>query len=67
VFSRAARAVRAEVHETTWQCFWLTAIDGADPTEVSRQFSLSVGTVYAARSRVLARLKRVVQELEGTP
>ncbi len=63
LFDWAAEQVRGHFQETTWQAFWRTAVEGQPPREVAALLSLSVGAVYIARSRVLARLKEEVQRL----
>jgi RNA polymerase sigma factor (sigma-70 family) len=65
-FGRAAEVVRREVLESTWQAFWLTAVDGLDANQAAGQLGISTGAVYASRSRVLARLRRQVERLEGS-
>jgi RNA polymerase sigma-70 factor (ECF subfamily) len=47
---------------TTVQAFRRLTLDGAPAAEVAQELGLSVGAVYVARSRVLARLR---QEAEG--
>ncbi len=59
-FRAAARQVQKDVKESTWQAFWLSTIDDLPAAEVARQLGLSVGGVYIARSRVMARLRREV-------
>ena len=63
VFAWAAEQVRAEFQEKTWQAFWLTAVEGKPAAQVAEALGLSVGAVYVAKSRVMARLKEQVQEL----
>jgi RNA polymerase sigma-70 factor (ECF subfamily) len=63
LFDWAAEQVRGQFVDTTWQAFWRTAVEGRPPREVAAELSLSVGAVYIARSRVLARLKEEVQRL----
>jgi RNA polymerase sigma-70 factor (ECF subfamily) len=60
----ACGLVRGEVAESTWQAFWRTAVDGRPVKEVAAELGLSPGAVYIARSRVLARLKELVQSVQ---
>src|SRR5437868_10471734 len=62
VFRWAARQIQSEFHPVTWHAFWLTAVEGGDIDEVGRQLNRSRGSVYAARSRVMRRLKEKVRE-----
>jgi RNA polymerase sigma-70 factor (ECF subfamily) len=64
VFDWAAARVRPEVEEHTWQAFWRTAIEREDGKTVAGSLGLSVGAVYVARSRVIARLKEEVQAVD---
>jgi RNA polymerase sigma factor (sigma-70 family) len=64
-FRWAAREVCEEFQESTWQAFWLTAVEGRPIKETADALGLSVGAVYAARSRIVARLKRKLLQLEG--
>jgi len=63
LFLWAAAEVRGEVVTTTWQAFWQTGVEGRSPQEVAAELNLSVGAVYVARSRVLARLRRRIEQL----
>ena len=58
----AMERVRGEFQEKTWQAFLLTAIEGKAPPDVAEQLQMSPGSVYVAKSRVLARLKTEVQQ-----
>ncbi|MCA9030287.1 MAG: sigma-70 family RNA polymerase sigma factor [Planctomycetaceae bacterium] len=64
VFRWAARKVQADVQETTWQAFWLTQVEGLEIADVAKQLRVNVGSVYIGRSRVMARLREVVQQFE---
>lgn len=66
VFAWACEQVRPEVAATTWQAFWLTAIEDRQGREVAAATGLSVAAVYRARSRVLARLKELVRSAQET-
>ena len=59
---RALRLMRAEFEEQTWKVFWEHVALGRPPAEVGEEFGISVDSVYAAKSRVLRRLR---QELDG--
>jgi RNA polymerase sigma-70 factor (ECF subfamily) len=63
VFRWAADQIRGEFAPTTWQAFVRTAVMGRRPQEVAAELGLSVGAVYVARSRVLARLRQRVEGL----
>lgn len=66
LFHRAAESIRHEFSETTWQAFWLTGVDAVEIKEVAQRLAISTGAVYIARSRILARLKERVREIEGS-
>jgi RNA polymerase sigma-70 factor (ECF subfamily) len=65
VFSWACEQVRCEVSYTTWHAFWCTGFQGQPGKQVAAELGLSVAAVYLARSRVLARLKELVQSVQG--
>ena len=54
--------VEEEFEPTTLQAFRRLALDGISGAEAARELGLSVAAVYAAKSRVLARVR---QEAEG--
>ena len=62
LFQWAAEQVRAEFAPSTWQAFWRTAVDGRPPKEVAAAIGLSLGSLYVARSRVLSRIKRRIEQ-----
>jgi RNA polymerase sigma-70 factor (ECF subfamily) len=64
-FEWAAEQVREEFKPATWQAFWRTAVKNEEPAAVAAEIRLSVGAVYVARSRVLARIRTKVEEVEG--
>jgi RNA polymerase sigma-70 factor (ECF subfamily) len=59
---RALEIMRSEFQPSTWKACWEHAVSGRSAAEVARELGMTVGAVYAARFRVLARLR---QELEG--
>lgn len=64
-FRWAARRVRETVQQTTWDAFAKTTIDCHPPAHVAETLGIPIGSVYLARSRVMGRLKRLVQEVSG--
>ncbi|WP_149499885.1 RNA polymerase sigma factor [Roseiconus lacunae] len=64
-FRWAARRVRQSVQPTTWEAFSRTAVDCQSAGDVAEDLGVEIGSVYLARSRVMSRLKRLVQEVSG--
>ncbi len=65
VFHRAAEQVRHEVRSSTWTAFWMTAVEGVTAEETARHLKISVGSVYTAKCRVLARMRAMIRGLEA--
>jgi RNA polymerase sigma-70 factor (ECF subfamily) len=66
LFDWAAEQVRGHFHESTWQAFWMTAAENRGAAETAAQLGISVGAVYIAKSRVLARLREQIQQVTST-
>jgi len=64
LFRLAATQIRAAFAPTTWAAFWQTAVEGKSGATVAAELGLSVGAVYVARSRVLARLTERIQQMQ---
>ena len=64
LFTWAAEQVRPTVQPATWESFWRTAVEGQSGQEVARALGLSVAAVYLAKSRVMARLKEEIRQLQ---
>jgi len=64
-FQRAAEQVQAEFHVDTWQAFWQTAVQQQSIGSVATRLGKSSGAVRVARSRVLGRLRQVVDLQSG--
>jgi RNA polymerase sigma-70 factor (ECF subfamily) len=60
----AMERVQGEVQPATWQAFWQTAVEGKHAREAGAALGMSAGSVYVARSRVLARIKEEVSRLK---
>jgi RNA polymerase sigma factor (sigma-70 family) len=65
LFARAAATVRGQFREASWQAFWRTSVEGEEAACAARALGISVGAVYIARSRVMARLRQEVEQMQG--
>jgi RNA polymerase sigma-70 factor (ECF subfamily) len=65
LFRLAAAEVRESFAPTTWQAFWRTAVEGRPAAAVAAELGLSVGAVYVAKSRVLARVAEQVRQMQA--
>ena len=63
VYRRAAAIVRDSVHEDTWLAFLYTVIEGDSTEAVANRLGKTIGSIHAARSRLMRRLQSVVREL----
>lgn len=64
VFQWASERVRASVAEHTWQAFWLTSIEELSIEATAAKLKTRPGNIYFARSRVMARIKELVQQYQ---
>ena len=64
VFHWATEQVRELVAEHTWEAFWLTAIDELSVEDAAAKLKTRPGNIYFARSRVMARIKELVQQYQ---
>lgn len=65
LFDWAAEKVRPEIEKSTWQAFWETAMERRSGEEVAGRLGMSIGAVYIAKSRTLARLKEIIANVDG--
>ena len=55
---RLLEQIRPAFEDVTWRAFERAALDGAVPGDIAAELGISVASVYAAKSRVLARLRQ---------
>jgi RNA polymerase sigma-70 factor (ECF subfamily) len=65
LFELASERVRESFRPATWEAFWRSTVGGEDASAVGASLGMSVGAVYIARTRVLARIREEVRLLEG--
>jgi RNA polymerase sigma-70 factor (ECF subfamily) len=65
MFTWAAEQVKSSVQDNTWQAFWQTAVEGKSGQDVAKMLGMTVAAVYLAKSRVMARLKEQIRQLQG--
>ena len=59
---RALEVMRAEFQPATWKACWESVVSDRPAAAIAAELGMSVDAVYAAKSRVLRRLR---QELDG--
>jgi RNA polymerase sigma-70 factor (ECF subfamily) len=62
VVARAMESMQSDFQPTTWKACWEFVVSGRSAAEVAAELGISRGAVYAAKFRVLTRLR---QELDG--
>jgi RNA polymerase sigma-70 factor (ECF subfamily) len=60
---RALEFVRPEFRARTWEAAWRVAVDGQSAAEVAAALEMTAGAVHTAKSRVLARLRELLNDL----
>ena len=64
LFRQASAHVRIVVTEPTWQAFEQTTLHDRPVADVANDLGMTPGSVYIARSRVMARLRTFVRQHE---
>lgn len=64
LFEQACCLVQSEFRTNTWQAFWRTQAEGRSASETAAEFDMTVEAVYVARSRVMARLRERISDLQ---
>lgn len=61
VINEALELVRLEIQNQTFQAFWRATVDGIAPDLVAEELGIPVHSVYQAKSRVLRRLRDLLE------
>jgi RNA polymerase sigma-70 factor (ECF subfamily) len=63
LYQRGLELIRGRFELTTWEAFWQTGVVGRPPKDVAADLGISVAAIYTARSRVLAELRQMLDDL----
>jgi DNA-directed RNA polymerase specialized sigma24 family protein len=61
IFRSILEMVRSKFRANTWQCFWLTVIEDQNSADVAKELGLTAEAVRKNKSRVIARLREVME------
>lgn len=61
VINEALDLVRLEIQAQTFQAFWRATVDGIAPSLVAAELDIPINSVYQAKSRVLRRLRDLLE------
>ncbi len=59
---RALKLIEAEFESDTWQAFWRTTVDQQRAPDVADELGMTPAAVRQAKSRVLRRIRRFLEE-----
>jgi RNA polymerase sigma-70 factor (ECF subfamily) len=57
--------IRPDFEHTTWQAFWRATVDGHAAADIARDLGMTAHAVRQARYRVLQRLRKELDDLQG--
>lgn len=63
ILRQTLEGVRGEFEASTWNAFWMAAVEGRPAFDIAEATGLSIASVYQAKSRVLKRLRQRLGEL----
>jgi len=63
IVSRALQLMQVEFPPGTWRACWEHIVGGKSAPDVAAELGITVGSVYAAKSRVLRRSRRLLEGL----
>jgi RNA polymerase sigma factor (sigma-70 family) len=64
MFRLAAAQVRDSFSEKSWEAFWKTSVLDESVEHVAKTLGMSAGAVYIARSRIVARIRSIIEQWE---
>lgn len=64
LISWAIDQIKPEFIESSWRSFLMTTVEGKKPEAVAQTLGVSVGSVYAAKFRIVARIRKQVAQFD---
>jgi RNA polymerase sigma-70 factor (ECF subfamily) len=61
---RAMELVRSKCAPRTWEAAWRVVVEGHEPSDVAADLGMTAGAVHTAKSRVLSRLREVLEQFQ---
>jgi DNA-directed RNA polymerase specialized sigma24 family protein len=61
----AMNRVKREFSALAWNVFWRVGVEGQSAQEAAEAAGTTVGTVYHYKSRIMARLREKIAQVEG--
>lgn len=59
---KALALIAPEFEDSSWKAFWRVAVDNQSPADVAQDLGMSANAIYVAKSRILARLRQVLED-----
>lgn len=66
LFRRLMGVIRTEFEENSWQSFWRTVVNEQSIASVAADLHMTPNAIYLAKSRILRRLRTILEELGET-
>ncbi len=64
LFSHACQQVEKEIDPSSWEAFWRTAVNMEPIESVAQDLALSTANTYQKKSRVAARIRNAIREID---
>jgi RNA polymerase sigma factor (sigma-70 family) len=60
----AVEQIKQDYKESSWRSFLLTTVEDRKPEQVAAELGVSVGSVYAAKFRIVRRIRKLLEKFE---
>jgi len=60
----AGEQIKSDFNENSWKSFLLTSVEGRKPEDVAKELNMTPGSVYAAKFRIVSRIKKLVEQFD---